>query len=104
VRCLIGPTRATPRNFKVTSDANSAVCTYLVTIWSTGQARSEVDPLSAHSDSDFLSGTAPGFPPPAPLNSAIMRQQPAGWWNSLPEGSYNSSKMSIATDPAQEQL
>ena len=82
----------------VTSDANSAVCTYLVTIWSTGQARSEVDPLSPHSDSDVLSGTAPGFPPPAPLNSAIKRQQPAGWWNSLPEGSCNSSKMSIATD------
>src|SRR6516162_6871184 len=45
------------------------------------------------------SGMRYSFPPPALLNFSIMRREPTGWWNSLPEKSYNSSTFVIFRKP-----
>jgi len=74
----------------LTADADAAGCSYLVTVTSSPVPSANDDPRDNHANSYDLSGG--GLPPPAPLNFSIMRREPAGWWNGLPDGSYNSSK------------
>lgn len=83
----------------VNRDAEATSCTYLVTVCETPLPRDEVDTTNSRYDSSPLSGN--GLPPPAPLNFSILRREPAGWWNGLRDGSYNSSKW-FAKDIADE--
>ena len=69
-------------------DANAASCAYVVTIGFTGLTKDDFDNRNIASGTDFIAGAGSGFPTLAPLSLSILRREPAGWWNGLPDGSY----------------
>jgi len=84
----------------VNGDADKAGCKYLVTVWTVPVPKDDADPRNNRSGSDFVLGSD-GFPPPNPLNFSIQYRLSPDCWNSLPYGSYSSSKW-YAKDIADE--
>jgi hypothetical protein len=87
----------------VGDDANAAGCSYLVTVsCSVSCTRTPTsDATLGDSFTKYPDLSGQGLPPTGPLNFSIMHREPVGYWNGLPDESYNSSKW-FAKDIANE--